>query len=475
MRPAAANSRRRAASGPRLVLIAERLAAFATAAGRADNPLTVFRAFRDFAEGLAPLVGVFISLYDPVLQERRCVYTAGEGIEDDVASLPPLGMTESPNSRAISEDRPILERELERVLAPLPKVDLHMEMDLNKPKGSLAVPMHAHGRVIGAIEIQSAGAEDIGDELVEPIVAAAGIVGFAIEAFGRREIEPVPVERSLEDAAIVRRLIESRAFRPVFQPVVDIATGTPVAFEALTRFDDGTPPDRYFEMARTAGLSIELDCATAEAAFAGAAELPANAWLHINAAPTTILVREPLGSILREWGWQTVLEVTEHAAVLDYPAFRGAITELADGVRLAIDDAGAGFASLRHILELRPAFVKLDRQLISGIDTDPAKLAIVAGLVHFQERTGTLLVAEGVETADEAAALREAGVTLGQGYYFARPAPAARWAGRQAGAMSVPIEAETPITGSNGGHATLGIGETAVTERSAAGPQSDEG
>lgn len=429
MRPVAAAIGQRPATAIRLAVVSERMAAFARAAGEADTPLTVFRAFRDFAEGLAPLVGVFISLYDPVLQERRCVYTAGEGIEDDVAALPPLGMTDSPNSRAITEGRPIVERDLIRALAPLPKVDLHMELDLNKPQGSLAVPMIVRGRIIGAVEIQSAGAEDIGDELVEPIAVAASLVAMAIDSFGRHAIEPDRIERSLEEGSAIRRLIESRAFSSVYQPIVDIVSGRRVAFEALTRFDDGTPPDRYFEMARKAGLSIELDCATAEAAFAGAAALPANVWLHINASPTTILVREPLGSILQEWGWQTVLEVTEHAAVLDYPVFRGAITELADGVRLAIDDAGAGFASLRHILELRPAFVKLDRQLIMGIDENPAKQAIVAGLVHFQERTGTMLIAEGVETATEAESIRAIGIQLAQGYYFARPAPAAQWAG----------------------------------------------
>ena len=82
-----------------------------------------------------------------------------------------------------------------------------------------------------------------------------------------------------------------------------------------------------------------------------------------------------------------VLEVTEHAAVMDYEEFRNAIHRLGPTVRLAIDDAGAGFASLRHILELRPAFVKLDRSLVAGIDHDEARQALVAGMVHFAQQT----------------------------------------------------------------------------------------
>ena len=101
----------------------------------------------------------------------------------------------------------------------------------------------------------------------------------------------------------------------------------------------------------------------------------------------------------------------------------GASRGLAARVRLAVDDAGAGFASLRHILELDPAFVKLDISLIRGIDRDPAKQALVAGMRHFARTTKRRLIAEGVETEAEARTLAELDVRLVQGYRFGRPAP----------------------------------------------------
>jgi EAL domain-containing protein (putative c-di-GMP-specific phosphodiesterase class I) len=147
--------------------------------------------------------------------------------------------------------------------------------------------------------------------------------------------------------------------------------------------------------------------------------------LNLNVSPALVMAVEPLDRLLREWGWQTILELTEHAAVDDYEALRAAIASLGPNVRLAIDDAGAGFASFRHILELAPQFVKLDRAIITGIDTDPARQALVAGMRQFAVTTGCGLIAEGIETEAELAALRGLGISLGQGYLLGRPkAPA---------------------------------------------------
>lgn len=121
-----------------------------------------------------------------------------------------------------------------------------------------------------------------------------------------------------------------------------------------------------------------------------------------------------------------MLELTEHIEVTDYPALRAAIERLGPNVRLAVDDAGAGFASLRHILELQPDYVKLDRGIVRQIHRDPARQALVAGMVHFAAKTGAVLVAEGVETEAEVRQLRQLGVALAQGYRLGRPALAAR-------------------------------------------------
>ena len=118
-----------------------------------------------------------------------------------------------------------------------------------------------------------------------------------------------------------------------------------------------------------------------------------------------------------------MLEVTEHTAITDYPAFRAAMAALGPKVELAVDDAGTGFASLRHIVELRPAFVKLDRSLIAGLESDEARQAMIVGLCHFADVTGCRLIVEGIETDRELAVLRALAIELGQGYLLGRPLP----------------------------------------------------
>ena len=124
--------------------------------------------------------------------------------------------------------------------------------------------------------------------------------------------------------------------------------------------------------------------------------------------------------MIRATSRRLILELTEHVPIDDYAALRKAIKALGNA-DLAVDDAGAGYASLRHILELRPTFAKLDISLVRGIDADDLRQAIVAGLVYFARRSGCRLIAEGVESTREATALRQLGVEFAQGYLFGRP------------------------------------------------------
>ena len=163
--------------------------------------------------------------------------------------------------------------------------------------------------------------------------------------------------------------------------------------------------------------------ATLQSAWAAAAALPEPAWVSLNVSPELITAGLPLRSMLRGKRRKVVLEVTEHAAIDDYEALRAAVADLGPGTELAVDDAGAGFSSLRHILELKPAYVKLDRWLVAGLESDEARRAMILGLRHFARSTGCLLIAEGVETANELAALRTLEIRLGQGYP-ARPTDA---------------------------------------------------
>ena len=150
-------------------------------------------------------------------------------------------------------------------------------------------------------------------------------------------------------------------------------------------------------------------------------------YLSINASPQTSTAA-PLLDLLEKLGahaGRIVLEITEHAAVNDYQELSAAALRRLRtlGVRIAIDDTGSGFASLSHILILRPDIIKLDLALVRGIHADPARRALAAGLLVFAEQIGAQIVAEGVETENELAALRELGVTYGQGYHLGRPAP----------------------------------------------------
>jgi PAS domain S-box-containing protein len=223
------------------------------------------------------------------------------------------------------------------------------------------------------------------------------------------------------------RIIANGEFHPVYQPIVRLGDGTIVGFEALTRFADGVPPERWFALAEAVEMGADLEVATARAALLAAADLPARAWVSVNVSPSRLgdqrLVR--LASLAKRR--PVVLEITERLAIEDYAAARDALDRISGSIDVAVDDAGAGFSSLRHIIELRPRYVKLDLQLVRGVEGDPARQALIAGMVYFARDTGCLLIAEGVEKAAERDTLRRLGVPFGQGFLFGRPAPASAW------------------------------------------------
>jgi EAL domain-containing protein (putative c-di-GMP-specific phosphodiesterase class I) len=209
----------------------------------------------------------------------------------------------------------------------------------------------------------------------------------------------------------------------VFQPIVELDGGAFVGYEALTRFEDGVAPDVRFDEAAAVGAGLDLELATLRAAVADSAALPAGAWLNLNCSPQLIMAGSALRGIIAGIDRAIVLEVTEHAEVSDYEQFRAAVSALGSRVQLAVDDAGAGYSSLRHILELRPAFVKLDRSLVTGLESDDVRRAMVAGLLQFARGSGCRLIPEGIETQAELVALRGLDIKLGQGFLLGRPAP----------------------------------------------------
>ncbi len=223
----------------------------------------------------------------------------------------------------------------------------------------------------------------------------------------------------------IQHVLESGALHMVYQPICRLDGRTDGA-EALARFDcePRRSPDRWFAEAEDAGLLLELEMMALQVSLEAMPQLPEPLFLALNVSPST-LGSEALHRLFSGFdASRIVVEVTEHAPIGDYESLRDSLVQLRKlGVRVAIDDAGAGFASMQHILRLEPEFIKLDRTLIHDIELDRSKQALAAGLISFADGIGALLIAEGVERPAELEMLGKLGVPLAQGHLFARPAP----------------------------------------------------
>ncbi len=224
---------------------------------------------------------------------------------------------------------------------------------------------------------------------------------------------------------LIRVTIAERALEVHFQPIVNLQSGGVVGVEALARFalPPVRPPDEWFLEAASLGLGVDLEVTALGLALEQLCRLPAELYMTLNVSAEAIMsdrLREILAGVPAE---RVVLELTERIPVDDYPAMMENLEGLrSSGVRLAVDDAGAGIASLRHVLDLRPEIIKLDIGLIRGIDTDPARQALAVALVSFARETHqAAIVAEGIETEGELEVLRQLGCPLGQGFLLGRP------------------------------------------------------
>jgi EAL domain-containing protein (putative c-di-GMP-specific phosphodiesterase class I) len=224
--------------------------------------------------------------------------------------------------------------------------------------------------------------------------------------------------------ARLRSVIDDELFAIHFQPIWDFRHEAPVGFECLARFsaEPVRSPDKWFAEAAALGLGLELELAAIRSALAASAALPDSVYVAINAAAETILSPDLATALAGVDGRRIVLELTEHAAVSDYDGLVAAIASYrARGVSLAIDDAGAGYSGLQHIVRLKPDIIKLDMALTRNVDTDPARRALAAALIHFARETDCQILAEGIETDEERRTLKLLGVAKGQGYHLGRP------------------------------------------------------
>ena len=226
--------------------------------------------------------------------------------------------------------------------------------------------------------------------------------------------------------ARIRAMIDQKLLLTAFQPIHNLTTGHLIGVEALSRFveSDGAGAEYWFAEAAVVGLVSELDFAAVETALEAALALPPSIYVALNISPSTCL--DPrLPGLLKRSGLplkRIVLELTERLEVSEYTPLITALAPLRQcGLRIAVDDAGSGFASMRHILHVRPDIIKLDRSLIAGIDDNHGQRALGAALAEFARQIGATLVAEGIETPEELAAVAGIGMTAGQGYLIGRP------------------------------------------------------
>jgi EAL domain-containing protein (putative c-di-GMP-specific phosphodiesterase class I) len=228
--------------------------------------------------------------------------------------------------------------------------------------------------------------------------------------------------------AALRALLDSGGTPAlVFQPIVDVVRAEVVGYETLSRFP-GPPqatPDRWFDAAAAIGAGDELEARVIQAALRWRPALPPNTFLTINVRPGA-LPSAPVRAALASAGGlgRIVLELTEQDPLDDHAALLPVLEAVREaGGMVAIDDAGAGYAGLRALLALRPQIIKLDRGLISGIDLDPAKRALVSMLGRFADEVDAWILAEGIEEVGELEELHRLGVPLAQGYLLGRPEP----------------------------------------------------
>lgn len=230
--------------------------------------------------------------------------------------------------------------------------------------------------------------------------------------------------------ARINDVLATRALVTAFQPIYSLTTRTVIGAEALTRIVSSPvrSPETWFAEAESVGRGVDLEFLAMETALRAAERLPEHIYVAVNLSPQACM--DPrLSSVLLECGLpagRIVVELTERAAVAEYvPLLRALRKWRQSGLRIAVDDAGAGYASMRHILHLKPDLIKLDRSIIASINADRYKRALCAAMVSFAQETSAKLVAEGLETETELAAIKELGVDSAQGYFLGKPSTSA--------------------------------------------------
>lgn len=223
---------------------------------------------------------------------------------------------------------------------------------------------------------------------------------------------------------LIERVIHNSEINMVFQPIVEMVSSEVVGYEALSRFpgNNSRAPDQWFLKAAEVGLGVALELAAVRGALSALDVLPISAFLAVNISPAGLLHPTLTELCTTSNPERLVIELTEHVPIENYDLINSAIKALREsGMRISVDDTGAGYASFRHLLNLNPDIVKLDISLVRGIDHDVTRRALGTALIQFTSETGAQLIAEGIETMGEFETLKGLNAPWGQGYYLGRP------------------------------------------------------
>jgi EAL domain-containing protein (putative c-di-GMP-specific phosphodiesterase class I)/AmiR/NasT family two-component response regulator len=274
----------------------------------------------------------------------------------------------------------------------------------------------AGDEIVGSIRKVVAGGASLSSEVI------SGIVQELTHQLQREDAQRRNLEARRSE---IQRFVGGEGLSMVYQPIVELDSRATVGFEALARFLSFPlrAPDEWFAEAVSLELGVGLELSAIEQALREFARIPEHAYLAVNCSQRAA-ASEEVAELLAPHAPRLVLEITEHEAVEDYDGLVAALQPLRDhGLRVAIDDAGAGFASLQHTLRIAPDIVKLDLSITRDIDTDRGKRALATALMSFAEEMSMTMIAEGIETAAELEALTELGIRFGQGFYLAEPGP----------------------------------------------------
>jgi EAL domain-containing protein (putative c-di-GMP-specific phosphodiesterase class I)/DNA-binding NarL/FixJ family response regulator len=396
-----------------------------------------------------PLVRVLVAEDDPTMRSALCALVEADpalelvGAAGDADAAIAVAEVERPDVCIVDVSMPAgggarATREIRRavpdarVLVHSGSEDRTTVLDLLRAGASgYVVKGTAPDEVLEALRRTARGESTLSHAVADSVVGALTEVLVRDEAAS--DLRAATIDR-------IRRTIDGGLLTTVLQPICELDTRAPAGFEALSRFavEPVQAPDVWFGEAEEVGLLLELDLAAVRSALRTLPALAPAAFLALNVSPSTVTAPAFLDAVLGcHDASRVVIEITEHAPIERYETVGCALARLrADGVRVAIDDAGAGFASLRHILRLEPDFIKLDGELTRNVAVDRSQRALASALISFARETGATIIAEGLETDEQIAVLRDLGVSVGQGYRLGRPAPPAAAAASASGSAA---------------------------------------